>query len=1165
MNANSPLKDFQGDGIARPYYVAKESDVLHLIKNGALVYTWLDLETTDKEWMHLEITVASLTTTDISYNLLSDDLYEVCVPDRVGLSPEAMLITRYMAEDVRNPKRLSPQHAAAKIFEDVQAAPMKLWNKLGNARNVLGDELWNEYIEERQIEIPGKTGKAKYFKVRHMPLLNDRGEIVRNVRVHEPSESREYLQMSYKTDEAKFDYEDEHGRWRVRNMDKFNLGFRNTFFDNRAMAAVLFRANFPLKELYAMNKKGLGNHAADVFTAVIANHFFSHNGRERLSLGERRDAETSRIKISAKLDLVMDQNTRVEDPDIAMPAGVRVYDGTLHNIKKGHNAPDYDNAKSIGVHSYLRRTDGELLSHIESLGNIDHFRRFMTFDNENGIPTTHPVRFIISSANDDQIYRAMPVIILGSDDEHGKFNRIWAMRADIDYRHYRVEGKLVTDMNDEEIATLIKTQRGQPGAIFQEIHLKRHRGVVDLETGLRAGLCPGQTADSLRYMRDYIIDHYDDADKRFLPKAMNGFWRQYAFSPPADNIPLPYVEEEIWTAMGEVKYTYVKAEDGTDIHVPQVIRDMAQNEFDRANQRIGDTIRSLLRVQPLELEPNADNAYEYAVLRRDLEKKLGRYQEDNQKAKKISLPYPQYEEDFLAKNSDLPVPVDDIFATMIEDKLHLMDKISEKTRAYEVQQLVASIDPRNPHWQRIPFQELIKIPESRLISLKDDGRLRIVFEENPNRPAYRFMLRYFMENGMGELLSAQHRDFYHAETALYSNGPPYIENALDHKVMSWPKQKISIERIRTNEHPGHPYVTAGRQGEKGAHDIFAGDDMAEAILASIERDGKRIARTYTLTPGRKQMFGIDPITNRVISNVKYEIPEKHTIITVPDFHTSLTASHPRLGQLCLVVGHYPKLDKARHIIVEEENTGRRYLAAEPVLNKLPPRKEGQYEAFYRTIDAAYAHSGRKPPEEGYVLSCAELAPISKTRDPKYPALHIPQEKLIATRAPMLANLRREQPLTVFVRRKYDLVLKEGQKVRLRGTNEKNEDTGWEATAEIKGDPKIFTMGELLKDFQNPEKAKSLESMAFACGYDTTDHMKADLLGQFTQFDETVGDDDNILIFFEIDPVKRINHWTAKQPRACFERKPDKKGPRMKKQKPGLKLARKTKQILELNL
>ncbi len=1162
MNMAYRVGEFNEAAAPRPFFIAREKDVMHLIRNGALVYNWLDLETTDKDWMHLEATVASLTTTDIGYNLLSDELYEVCVPDRVGLSPEAMLITRYRAEDVRNKERLSPQHAVAKIFEDVQAAPLKLWTNLAQVREKIGKDLWQEYIDEREVEIPGATGKVKNHLVRHLPLLNDKGDVVLHVRVHEPSPTREFMQMSYLTDGRKYDYQDEHGNWRLRNLDKFNLGFRNTFFDNRAMAELLFRAGFPLKEIYAMNRKGLGNHAADVFTVAITNHFFSSKGRERLALGERREAETSRTRISAKLDLIMDKNTRLPDDDAGLPRGVRVYDGTLHNVKKGHNAPDYDNAKSIGVHAYLRRTDGALLAHIESLGNIDYFRRFMTFEDEEGVPTTHPIRFIIASANDDKIYRAVPVFVLGSDDAHGKFNRIWTMRADVDYRHHRIEGKLVTDMDEGELTALMKAQRGQPGAIFHEIHLKRHRGAVDMQTGLDAGLCPDFTPDGLRFMRDYVIDHYDDNDKKFLSKAMNAYARQHSFTPPSDNTAQPYVEEEIWTAMGEVKYNFVKLEDGQEVPLPAVIRDMAQNEFDRVNHRVGDTLRALLRVQPLELEASEANALRYAQLRAEKEKKLERYQSD-MRGKPVRLPDAQYDPVFLKKNSEIPVPVEDVFATMIEDKLHLMDKVPETTRAYEVQQWINPRGADKGRWQRIPFPLLARIPEHRLIALKDDGHLRVVFEENPNRPSYRFMLRYFMENGMGDLLSGSQREFYMAETAFYVSGPPYVRNPLDHRAMSWPKQRISIEKIRANEHPGIAYMRASRDGEKGAHEIFASEDMAEAILASVEKDGRRIANAYKLTDERKLVFGVDPSTDRAMANVKYEIPNTHFMIDVPDAHTALTASHPLMGPICLVVPDAPKLGKAKHIVIREEKSGRCFLAAESLVCSAPPRKQSGFDAFWAIVDAAYARAGKKPPREKdmKVISCAELAPISKTKDPKYPALHVPHQKLIGTRAPREADLPRDEPVRGFLRRKYDLSLREEQKLRLRGIDAAGAETGWEAVARISAPPRVFSLSTLLADLEDPAKKDDMRHMAFACGFGTTDHMKAYALDEFTRFDEQLGDKTNMLIFFEIDPVKKIGHWTPRAPRACFERKPDrKKKPRMKEQQPEIRFSRKRKQL-----
>lgn len=1118
--------DFAG----RSIFLARFNDVRHLIERGALVYTWLDLETTDKDWRTAEITVASLTITDIGYNLISDDLFEVAVPDRVGLSPEAMLITRYMAPKVRDPRRLSPQKAAAQIYEAIQDAPRRLWE-------MLGTEVWQAYAREEEILIPGRTGKDKPTRVRHFPTLNEKNEIVYSVRVHEPQAQREFMEMSYLVSPGETaDYEDKHGRWKVRQFDKYNLGFRNTFFDNRLMAAALYRANFPQKVIYALNRKGLGNHSADVSTMALADHFFSTKGRGRTQLGTKRDAETSREKLSAKLDLLMEENTRQADPDIGLPEGVRVYDGTLHNLKRGHNAPDYDNAKAIGLHRYIRTHNSGLLAHIEKCGQIDYFRNFMTLDQEDGVPTTHPLRFVVVSANDDQIYRTVPVIVLGSDDQHGKFNKVWTMRADIDPQTLRIEGKLVLDMDVEELASLIRTQRSQPDALFHEINLRRHRGVVTLEEGLRAGYVPGRSVEVFRHARDEVIDHLDGHDRPFLNKALDAFAMQHAYAAPADDIPQPYVEDEIWTAMGDIKYAYVKDASGKSIRLPNVIREMAQDEFKRINDQIGDTLRDLMRPQPLELEVTVANALAYALLREKKLKKLQQYQSTLKEKNHIYLPAPYYDPSQVTAKTEGAISVEDVYATLIQDKLYLMDRCPGTTRSYEVQQKIMTAVDGRPVWQRVPFDKLAAMPESQILALKDEKRLRVRFEENPNHPALRFTIRYFMENGMADLLGQAHRDFYVAETAIYANGPSYLADPEQHRVMSVPKIMQAIERIRQNILVGSAFLSASRPDEIGAGTLFGHDDFSEAILESVQQDTLRRQRKYLQTDKRKFQFSIDPSNDRPLMHAKYEIPDDHLVVQIPDAHSEILASHQSLGHSCLVVPALPALLKARNIVLEEEKSGRRYYAADPVLQRLPSRTAGGYEQFYQTIDRAYTQSGHEPPLEGYVLSCAELVPVAKTKDPQYPSVHIPQALLMATRNPELANLQRTEMLSSFIVRKYDLRFKKDQKIRLRGVDASGQETGWEAVTRIEGKVQELSLKELLVKLDDADSQDEIDRLAYDCGYGTANDLKARMLAEFTKFDETLDHPDNMLLIFSIGKVKRISYWTPHAPRACFERK-----------------------------
>lgn len=1119
----------------RGILISKFSDIRHLIESGALVYTWLDLETTDKDWRSAEITVASLTITDIAYNLISDDLFEVCVPDRVGLSPEAMLITRYMAPRVRDSRRLSPQKAVAQIYETIQDAPRRLWVQLGEWEGRLGSEIWADYVREQEVAIAGPSGAEKKFMVRHFPTLNEKNEIIHAVRVHEPKTSKEFMEMSYQVGPNEgADYEDSAGRWKIKELDKYNLGFRNTFFDNRLLAAALFRANFPQKALYALNRKGLGNHSTDVFTAALTDHFFSPDGASRIKMGRKRDAESSREKISAKLDLLMDENTRHADADVALPEGVRIYDGTLHNLKRGHNAPDYDNAKAIGLHSYIRRHNPGLLARVEATGQIDAFRSFMTLDHEDGVPTTHPIRFCIVSANDDAIYRPVPLIILGSDDQHGKFNRIWGIRADIDPR-LTLEGKTLLDMSAKELAAIIRSQRGQPDALFHEINLRRHKGVASLEDGLRAGHGRGLSIETYRHIRDEIVEHLDAYDVPFLNKALDAFALQHVYAAaPADDIPQPYVEEEIWTAMGDVKYPYIQDETGKPVRLPNLVRELAQEEFKRLNDRVGDTLRDLLRPQPLELSPSIETALAYVELRKKKEKKLAQYQSGIKEGKKIQLLPPCY--DPAVPHTAKTLSLEEVYATLIQDKLYLMDKCPSTTRSYEVQRLIPNGLGSRKGWQRIPFKVLAEMTESRLLALKNDGCLRVSFEKNPNSPALRFAIRYFIENGMADLLGQTHRDFYIAETAMYAHGPSYIQDPNAHRVMSIPKILQAIEKVRTNIKSGNAFTAASRHGEEGAASQFLNDDFSEAILDSVHTDAIRRQRRYAQTDKRKFQFSVDPQSNRPLLNAKYEIPDDHLIVPVPDAHPGMTISHDSFGHTCLVISDLPALRKARHIVLEEQVSGRRYYAADPVLLPLPSRTQGAFERFYQLADRAYTESGIAPPESGVVLSCAELAPIAKTKDPQHPSLRIPQRLLLATRTPALSGLQRDEGLTTFMLRKYDLKLKKGQKIRLRGVDEAKEETGWEGVTRVSTKPLEISLSELLKKLNDSACFDEMDHLAYACGYGTADDLRARALAEFSSFDETIGQPDQMLVFVTVSPVKRISYWTPHAPRACFERK-----------------------------
>ena len=421
-------KEFNAVALARQagIRIAKKTDVWDAVIDGRLVTNVLDNEATDKTALTAEITASAIKTIDLAYNKVSEHLLEGYIPDRITIAAGAALVTRYFVSKLRDKSRLPPHILLAKILHIIQKSPRRVWDMLGGEwKEKLGEELWQQLVDEREVDIPNSKGNVHKVLVRHYPLLDDNGQIIRHIRIHEPKADSDQLVISMVAAPGeRSDYTEGTGenavRWRVAKFDKMNKGFNNIPYDFRQLAAAAFRANIPLKEIFAMSKKALGNHANDARWNFIGFNFFDTNERETSLLGTRMDPQISEERISAKLGLLVGGNQHFADPDIAQTEGVRLHDDTLLNENRSHNEPQTDNDMTIGLDQWMRRVNPKLLAHFERCGQIDWFRNFLTQDIENGKLTTHPLRFYVATSGDKSTYHAVPLIMLGSDDETNK-------------------------------------------------------------------------------------------------------------------------------------------------------------------------------------------------------------------------------------------------------------------------------------------------------------------------------------------------------------------------------------------------------------------------------------------------------------------------------------------------------------------------------------------------------------------------------------------------------------------------------------------------------------------------------------------------------------------------------------------------------------------------
>jgi hypothetical protein len=150
---------------------------------------------------------------------------------------------------------------------------------------------------------------------------------------------------------------------------------------------------------------------------------------------------------------------------------------------------------------------------------------------------------------------------------------------------------------------------------------------------------------------------------------------------------------------------------------------------------------------------------------------------------------------------------------------------------------------------------------------------------------------------------------------------------------------------------------------------------------------------------------------------------------------------------------------------------------------------------------------------------------------------VDQDRLIATRNPMLGNLGREEKLTAFIQRKYDhFPVGDGEKIRLRGADRAQEYTDWEAETTLVGKPEEMKLSLFLARIgsADPEDRAWTNQIVQECGYGDVGHLQAEIQAQFTGFDERP-DPSQSVVLFRVATPERIIHRTTHAPRACMER------------------------------
>ncbi len=1138
----------------------------HLIHDGCVVAIGYDCETTELDWKFNHITEMAMLTQTIDGQEIDSQSFKSKAPERILTSPEAAIITRKHVDEIYDPALDPPSILTGKMKEYLDQAGQRLWDHLGNIlHEILGDDPDLEQIIQTKKAQQGNTKKLEY---RIIPFQDSDGHLIRDVRLHAGAKK-----ISYRSDKRNYDYVDVNEDnenlipptyWKEQKVRSTNYSFNGLSFDNRVWAAHNYRANFPGVDVYYPESKQNNNLSVDIRTIFNVVHFCATDGETRPLIGKIYEAKTNRLRQSAKLEKIMAVNQRLHDTGVNIPAGPLVADATRPNKRRGHQDPLYDIRMMNGMLAYCRHHYPDLVAHVEQSANLDYFRDFATNDVEYSplssrpMHTSYPLRAIVVSTwtDNEKIYDIRPVIVLGIDEQHGRRKKLICVRADIDFQQYRYHGKKFDELSPQDIADMMEAQRGQPDAMFYEVHLKKNKGMVPIEWALAGGMTPHLTIGDYRACRNNFI-----ADQKNIDTVMEGYRLHHPHRIERDNVPLPLAEQDIHLTYGDIKYGVVELADGKTVFLPEMIQAMAQTTYDHLVNQILRTVKQILMPHPVDwrLDPNqldTDHtkflsqlkvAEDYLDHRKKIIRKLKMYQTDHDDP--IRLADPTHSSHPLCDHFEKMEVTEENYKYM--RLLHLYDritikqqlnKIKDPTQSFEVQiQKTDSLSGKKK-WQRLPFTELAKMKSDHLTQLKNDRRIRIEFEDNPNQPTYTFLIRMLVEEGFGQMLSPDEQQHYMDEIAIYAHGYPFIKNPENQPSLTIDRVMDQIESLRQNYSVARPKLIS-RAGELGIYNALAEDvDAADEIIHGIEHHTHDISKNHPLDPRVMEKFGLHPVDGTAIPHIKYVIdPEDSVTFTLPGKHIDHPVNSDQFGHCCIVLGGDPKtiaekIAAKANILLQESGTGRLFHASDPVIYPLPDRVS-RYDNFYANVDQGYVSSGMNRPKNGLVLSCGEINPVAvnplRTADRELgvQTLRIPQRSLMALKNPRLVNFGRDDPLNGLALRKYDLSVRTNMPVRLRGIDDQGKLTGWEIHAHVT-DHETWDLDDIKRRCSSGAMD---DDFAYQYGFNNVSHLKAQVASWFGAFNEDRRYPDTDVLFIQLAPVNNpIQYNPIYPPRAAFD-------------------------------
>ncbi len=1046
------------------------------IQKGILIRLHGDTEGTGLERDFSQMTAWGDAVGDIAGNFIDSMEMFIKRPDRYLPSPQSSLVTRTSPDELDDPSRVPHRIAMGKMAERVNFV----------SRMIVDLDLPEKIVSFKTVR---RAGEDTYFKeygetVLEYPLQDDDGNVVYDVRYHpdrhmiayrfsEDPKSPYYenIQNNYYIDEA------DGSKWRMVEPRIRFRGYRIKWADQYWMRANLVRGGYHPSNVFfthskatISNKQQPKNFATDTYSVVQAVRLFGPEGEDGLKMGVRRDAKTGLDVPTAKLDKVMEANTRPESKQRGVRPGVMMPDGSRYNAASAHRSPAYDAKADFAIYNYCMDIAPDIVMAMDMQSDEQELRRVLT-----GTDPTKPHYpiFVMPRNTFPHEPVADVVAFLGFDDQWGQLRRVLLPRVDINLRHYRYNNKKLNEMGAEDFVTMMKAQQNDPNKVLRFESVRRWPGSVPLADAISHGAHNKWDVEQIFESYQFLKENPDMLGKMQRAAELLNLETHKRVEPANAMME----EQATRGGFGDLDYLKAEADEvrytgrGRPMSARGAIPAFSEMLFEKARDIYNyhnsiDEILHRLALQPHPIDWCGDqdkdivNNFKDLVIRarRHFRKKNSPYSKifdyfyDNEDHF-ISME-PQRLRDirwkvlkrFLDDDEKERVKKDSLYRQGMFDYRHtkngriLFANLSRNFRVVDFAGRELDMDYMQDQYGKHPHVVQKKF---------EKGDWRIQFYRLDSEPSVTATLFQFADMGKMDELSPIWRARYAALRNLYLNGAPN-EDPSQMRWQSLPVIEKALKEIEINAQIDAPEGLARNfsQFAKGEADVFVRTDEGQRILGEFREYIAKIKDQSKLSDAQRLLMHFDKESGAAFDRIQHEIPAENVVIlNVPDPHLRKPLTDIRFVPYSLVVGDLSdeqkrRIDAGVPVIFRGEQTGRYYFGGPVSLRQVPkvPGVTTGFDDYFEQARRAYEDdAGVQFPVKDVrnILLIQKPVPVAHTRPGQINAtmqsIKVPKLYFDGLVAPRLAHFNDKRPLTgLVIPADYSLQqLEEGKPIRFR--------------------------------------------------------------------------------------------------------------------------------------